>query len=149
MAWWAAAVCLLPCGLALASARPGGEWLRSFAQGFCHQDPDRCYWLGGLPLGLCVRCFCIYLGLAAGHLWFAGVRCSERWAIRLAFGAAFLMVADVTAEAFGAYHNLKWLRATTGFGFGFSGAALTLRGLVQLLSPSNPQQKKLVVYEPQ
>jgi uncharacterized membrane protein len=118
--------------LAAASALPGNEWLRGLFAFGCHQEAERCYSIAGHPLGLCVRCLWIYLGLAAGHPFFARVRISEKPALRLLFVSAALVVADVLLEALGVYHNWKALRAATGGVFGFACSWFALRGLIEL-----------------
>ena len=34
----------------------------------CHQQPDRSFFINGLPMALCVRCTFIYLGMLIGLL---------------------------------------------------------------------------------
>ena len=128
-------------GLAMAAAWPGWEWLRGLFMELCHQNPARCYSVAGQPAGLCVRCLWIYLGLAAGHLWYAWFPLREKLALRVMLAAAALMAADVGLETLGVYDNVKWIRAATGFFFGGSCAWFTLRGLSELFGKSKPKTK--------
>jgi uncharacterized membrane protein len=132
IAWVVSGLFLVLLGLAVLAAVPGFEPLRGLFSSACHQEPDRCYSLFGHPIGLCVRCFWIYLGLAAGHPMFAKLNVTEKNALRMVAVAAALMALDVGLETIGLYHNWKALRAATGGLFGFVVSWFTLRGLSEL-----------------
>jgi uncharacterized membrane protein len=130
--WYASAFFLAWVVLAVVAALPGSEGMRGLFSSVCHQSPERCYSVCGHPVGLCVRCICMYIGLAAGHLVFARVSLAEKGALRLLALAAVLMAGDVFLEWGGLYRNLKQVRAFTGCLFGFACAWFALRGLSEL-----------------
>ena len=45
-------------------------WLSSLYTPFCHQLPDRCYYLQGLPLPVCSRCLGFYTGFFLSSLFY-------------------------------------------------------------------------------
>jgi uncharacterized membrane protein len=132
--WLAAAFFFTWTGLALMAALPGHEWLHQLFLTVCHQIPERSYSISGHPVGLCVRCLWIYIGLGLGHLVFACfcLDLSEKNSLRLLAGTVLLMAADVGLEALGIYHNWPLPRALTGGLFGFACSWFTLRGLSEL-----------------
>ncbi|MDB6109791.1 MAG: putative rane protein [Pedosphaera sp.] len=139
IAWLIFGFFIIWSGLAVAAALPGGSWLHRLFSPTCHQAPERCYEFMGHPIGLCVRCLFIYLGLALGHPVFARWQLSEKNSLRLLGTAGFLVVADVLLESMGLYDNCKSTRAVTGGLFGFACAWFTLRGLSEL--SFNPEPK--------
>jgi uncharacterized membrane protein len=141
IAWLVSGFFMIWVSLAVASALPGNSWLHRLFSPACHQSPERSYHLLGHPVGLCVRCFWIYLGLALGHPAFAYLRISEKNSLRLLGSAGFLVVADVLLESLGLYENWKAIRALTGGLFGFACAWFTLRGLNELCF--NPEPKRI------
>jgi uncharacterized membrane protein len=147
IAWIASASFALWAGLAVLAAAPGCGWLRGLFTDGCHQIPSRCYFIDGRPIGLCVRCLWIYLGLAAGHQVFARFRVSEKAALRLLALAAGLMAADVLLEALGAYSDWRTARAATGGLSGFAVSWFTLRGLDELFGKRQARQAR-IMHEP-
>lgn len=138
----ASAVLLSWCGAAVAVAgvSPAQPWARGLFLQACHQIPERCYSWHGHPIGLCVRCLWIYLGLALGHPLFSFWRLSEKAVLRSLYVVAGLMFADVAFETMGIYHNIFVTRAITGAGFGLVCSWFTLEGLFEL--SSNRENKK-------
>ena len=45
-----------------------GSYIYLFFSGICHQQPDRCFLLKGLPMAVCARCFGLYAGFIPGLL---------------------------------------------------------------------------------
>jgi uncharacterized membrane protein len=139
IAWLTSGFFFIWVGLAVAAALPGNAWLHRLFSTACHQVPERSYSLMGHPIGLCVRCVWIYLGLAVGHPAFAYLRISEKQSLRLLGSAGFLVVVDVLLESVGLYDNWKPIRAVTGGLFGFACAWFTLRGLSELCLKPEPK----------
>jgi len=110
------------------------DWLvlREIFSGICHQVPDRCYDIHGLPLPVCVRCIWIYLGLAIGHILFIYWKPETVRITRALVGVITLMILDVLLEKVGLYENWFWSRAVTGGLFGLIVSHFTLLGLREL-----------------
>ena len=94
---------------------------------FCHQLPARTLMLGGAPLGVCVRCTGVYMGVATAALFllfigrFAGNKpFSVPCAVVLAVFITPLMVDGVTS-AIGLRETTNTIRLLTGV---FLGACL-------------------------
>src|SRR6056300_1514627 len=49
----------------------------------CHQQPHRSHLLNESPLGVCIRCFWLYMGLLIGHARFAFVQTIPKWSMSL------------------------------------------------------------------
>ena len=141
IAWLVGGIFFVWSNLAVAASLPGCAWLRELFASACHQRPDRSYSLAGHPVGLCVRCLWIYLGLACGHPLFAYLRVPEKVKYRLLYSSLALMLADVALETIGVYDNVPLTRAVTGAFFGLACSAFTLRGLSEL-SLKNPTTPK-------
>jgi uncharacterized membrane protein len=87
----------------------------------CHQIPDRCFTLGGHPLGVCGRCLGIYAGFLAGLLLYPVVRGFGRLALPRpkAFVLATLpLAADGLAGVLGLWRSPIGLRFATGIVWG-------------------------------
>ncbi len=112
--------------LAAAVAAPalGLLWPYWLLHALCHQRPDRCLLVAGLPMALCARCFGIYAGALAALL--LGVAARRR--VVLAALAAVLF--DVFAEAAGWHAPWAPLRVLTGAAAGFTAAPLLLDAAV-------------------
>lgn len=92
----------------------------------CHQKPERCLAVGGMPMPMCARSLAIVAGLAVGSLGYAilagRLRARRGW-----LGVATLALAgDVLLEWAGLYENVAALRVATGLSFGFALAAVSL-----------------------
>jgi len=86
----------------------------------CHQDPARSFWIAGVPMAVCARCFGIYVGAAAG----ARVRMNRQLALRMLIAAATINLLDVVAESAGLHGNLPVMRVWLGMLLGITIAAL-------------------------
>jgi uncharacterized membrane protein len=85
---------------------------------FCHQQPSRCWTVGGSPLGLCVRCFWLLVGLIGGRA--VSIYTQSKWAI------VFLlmpMIVDGGTQFIGWRVSTTTLRVITG---GLAGIGLHL-----------------------
>ena len=78
----------------------------------CHQQPERCWWLLGHPLAVCVRCLGFYVGAIAALL--AGWRF---WGLAFVL-AALSALATWVGELSGAIPFTPWLWFVTGLALG-------------------------------
>jgi len=115
---------------------PEKQWWRGYwlLHPVCHQEPERCFQVNGLPWALCVRCVSIWLALGIGHVVFVFWRPSFTWMRRGLFVSIGAMFLDVGLEWLGFYHNVAELRMLTGFLFGIFTAYFTLLGLLEISS---------------
>lgn len=117
--------------------------LRGLFAPACHQQPERCHWIGGEPVAICVRCFWLYLGMAVGHLRFLiSVRVPARRG-KFLFIALALAGIDWAGGWLGLTSDWVIAHALTGLGVGVAIANFTLPGLVEcfLRSPLQLQPK--------
>jgi len=84
---------------------------------FCHQIPERSWFIYGAQLPLCVRCTAITVGALLAAAYILTRRPVPRVEICL-FGVAPLAL-DVVLQVLGTYEGSNTLRAMTGLGFGF------------------------------
>ncbi|HET6979165.1 MAG TPA: DUF2085 domain-containing protein [Pyrinomonadaceae bacterium] len=115
---------------------------------FCHQRPDRSYFIDGHKLAVCSRCTGLYVGFAFTLLIYPLVR-SLRSAVtpprKLLFLAALPLIVDFSLTFLGIWENTHTSRLLTGALLGsvtvffvMPGIAdLSLRGL-QLSTPPRP-----------
>ncbi len=106
---------------------------------FCHQIPERSWFIYGAQLPLCVRCTAITVGALLAAAYILTRRPVPRVEICL-LGVAPLAL-DVVLQVLGTYEDSNTLRAMTGLNFGFFfliGALswLAARGGSTLASPS-------------
>ncbi len=108
---------------------------------FCHQMPERSWFVYDTQLPLCVRCTAITLGVLLAAAYILTRRPIPRTEVCL-LGAAPLGL-DIVLQALEAYEGSNGLRAVTGLSFGFfsltgSLSFLAARGGTSLASPSRP-----------
>ena len=100
---------------AIGGGLTGGEghwyshWQHEAFRVLCHQDPARSFWVNGVPMAVCSRCFGIYSGFA---LFWLGVPLAGKlgsrdlfqgkWVLITAFG---LNLVDVIANMLGFWQN--------------------------------------------
>ncbi len=80
----------------------------------CHQLPDRCIFIGRLPMALCVRCTFIYWGAFLGLLFLYRQK-RIRLSRFLAYGALTFIAIEIVTEKIGLYANWPVLRGFSGF----------------------------------
>ncbi len=107
----------------------------------CHQLPDRSFWIEGVQLAVCQRCYGIYAGLFLGALLLpalgARARSIYRWA-PLMLGVALLPPAlDWGLQLVQLWQNTPFTRTLTGLWFGL-GAGLLLAATLRY-APPKPQ----------
>lgn len=86
--------------------------------GICHQIPERSPHIGDVALGVCHRCYGVYLGLAAAGLLFGSARgfwpFSGKMAPYVLLAAASPALIDWTGEIVGLWSNTPGSRMITG-----------------------------------
>jgi len=124
--WWVlvpialiGAVLVVPYFLTHDFGPVGVALQRGFAV-VCHQRPERCFWIFGMPVAVCARCLGIYLGATVGLL----VRTSRRIAVRLLIAAAAINLLDASTELAGLHGNWLGVRFALGMVLGTAGALL-------------------------
>jgi len=117
---WLASIFLAPWlaghGQAMAS-----RFLYAVFAPLCHQIPDRCFHLNGLPLAVCGRCLGIYAGFAAGLLAYPLVRGFSRLSlpsVRLLLALTLPMAVDAGGGILGLWRTPIGLRFATGLAWG-------------------------------
>jgi uncharacterized membrane protein len=107
---------------------------KSFSR-FCHQIPERSFYLDGHPFAVCARCTGIYFGFAAGVLLYPLARSLRR---EDAPARKWLLVAlvptalDFALDFFGIWQNTHLTRSVTGALLGGVAAFYVVPGLLDL-----------------
>lgn len=123
--WWIAFL-VSACVVVLATLPPflPAEWrtllMLSFSK-ICHQIPERSPHINAIALGVCHRCYGIYLGLPLATLAYLFLRSLPvtTQALRLTlFGSLVLLAVDWGAPLLGMWHNTPFTRMATGLFFG-------------------------------
>ena len=106
----------------------------------CHQQPDRCLWLGGAPMALCARCTALYGGFALiGFVsQFSVWRAFATQRRRLFWLALALLLADVGSELFGLRGPFLPTRLLTGVITGAAGAWFIVPALLEQAAETQP-----------
>jgi uncharacterized membrane protein len=107
---------------------------KSFSR-FCHQIPERSFYLDGHPFAVCARCTGIYFGFAAGVLLYPVARSLKRSdaPARLWLLLALVPTAlDFALDFFGVWQNTHLTRSATGALLGAVTAFYVVPGLVDL-----------------
>ena len=96
----------------------------SVLRNICHQLPSRCFWIFGSNMGLCSRCFGIFLGLflIGIYLGTKGIR-KNYWKISIILILPILI--DGITQLKGIRYSNNLLRFITGFFCG-AGSGLIL-----------------------
>lgn len=101
----------------------------------CHQIPERSFHIAGHSLAVCARCTGLYVGLAAGVLFYPllrSLRSTETPARFWLFVAAVPMGIDFLLGFFGIWENTHLSRFVTGVLLGAVAALFIVPGLVDL-----------------
>jgi len=94
------------------------NFLYNLYSSFCHQQPDRCYYLGDQALAVCSRCLGIYAGFFLGTFFYTFLPSSLRnWVIDrpviILFGAG-PMIVDAAAGILKIWASSLTFRLATG-----------------------------------
>lgn len=102
---------------------------------FCHQTPERSFYLAGYPLAVCARCTGLYVGFAAAVAVYPVMTSLKRTHAperKWLFIAAAPLAIDFTLGFFGVWENSHLSRFLTGALLGAVSVFFVLPGLVQL-----------------
>ena len=102
---------------------------------FCHQRPDRSYFIEGHKLAVCSRCTGLYAGFAFTVLIYPLVRSLRSAATpprRLLFLAAVPLLVDFSLTFFGIWENTHTSRLLTGALLGSVAVFYVMPGIVDL-----------------
>jgi uncharacterized membrane protein len=102
---------------------------------FCHQIPERSFYLDGHPFAVCARCTGIYFGFAAGVLCYPLVRSlkqSDAPARQWLLIALVPTALDFALDFFGVWQNTHLSRSLTGALLGAVAAFYVVPGLLAL-----------------
>lgn len=109
------------------------SWQRLLMSRVCHQQPDRTFTAGGIPLAVCSRCTGIYTALPAVLLLFSFfypflVR-TKRYIIRIFAVASLLMILDGAANLLHFWQTPDLIRLLTGTFWGMAIGLLLIIGV--------------------
>jgi uncharacterized membrane protein len=102
---------------------------------FCHQIPERSFFIAGHQFAVCARCTGIYAGFAAATLaypLFRSLRQTTAPARKWLFIASLPLAIDWAIEFFGIWHNTHGSRFVTGAVLGATAVFYVVPGLVDL-----------------
>lgn len=109
------------------------SWQKALFSSVCHQQIDRTYQFGGVPLAVCSRCIGIYTaaltGLVTFSFFFALVNYSKRYITRIFIIGSFVIVIDGIANLIGIWHSVDFLRTIIGAVWGFTVGGLLVLSL--------------------
>lgn len=103
------------------------QWQHQAFFNFCHQIPERSFWINGQPMAVCSRCIGIYSGFAAGWillpLW--SVKKIGGWSMKkVALGFVLINFFDIVGNMLGFWENTLVSRSALGYTIGFSAALI-------------------------
>ena len=105
-----------------------GQWQHRLFQPFCHQIPDRSFWIAGQPMAVCSRCIGIYSGFALGWLGLSIFRKPKlfSWSNRkrLLIGAVVINLVDLAGNFVGLWQNTLLSRLLLGEALGLTAAMI-------------------------
>jgi len=99
------------------------SWQRFILSGTCHQSPDRSYFISGIPMAVCSRCYGFYWGLLAGlplALLIPSRYHQRKQALLFLAAVVVLITADVAFSMAGLWQNTLTSRFITGMLLGSS-----------------------------
>jgi uncharacterized membrane protein len=131
---WLAAIVLAPW-LAGHGRAAAARFIYAVFAPLCHQIPDRCFRLDGLPFAVCGRCSGIYGGFAAGLLVYPALRGFAKLSlppVRLFLALTLPMAVDAGGGILGFWHSPIGLRFATGFAWGLILPYYFLPGMADL-----------------
>jgi uncharacterized membrane protein len=102
---------------------------------FCHQLPERSFYLDGHPFAVCARCTGIYFGFAAAVLFYPLARSFKRSdapARKWLLIALVPIALDFALDFFGVWQNTHLSRSVTGALLGAVVAFYVVPGLLDL-----------------
>ena len=109
--------------------------LYGFFSYICHQIPERTFHVSGEPMGVCTRCFGVYLGIVIGFaaypLWrdLADTEPPPRFWL---FASLIPVGVDWSLTILGIWENTGLSRSLTGLVLGFACATFIIPALVEI-----------------
>lgn len=103
----------------------------------CHQQPHRCHMLDGVPLGVCIRCFWLYVGLFIGHARFAIFQHIPKWSMHFLVFTATAAALDWISGWWFEGGNPIGVRIVTSLSLGIAISHLTTPGVVSCFSTNS------------
>jgi uncharacterized membrane protein len=123
---------------------------------FCHQRPDRSYFIEGHKLAVCSRCTGLYAGFAFTLLIYPlvrGLRSAATPPRRVLFLAAIPLLIDFSLTFFGIWENTHTSRLLTGALLGSVAVFYVMPGIVDLslrgLRLSTPPSPRFTLASPE
>jgi uncharacterized membrane protein len=113
---------------------------------FCHQIPERTFWLAGHPMAFCARDTGLYGGLWLGMAVFSIWR-RPRLSGRLACILAIPLILDGGSQLVGLRESVNWLRLTTGLLAGASAAWYLLPRLAASITSAPASEHSVAGYD--
>ncbi len=110
------------------------QWQHKAFAGLCHQDAQRSFWIGGIPMAVCSRCLGIYSSFAA--LWILFPLYTEPIGTikgnrkKILTGVVLLNMADVVGNGLGFWENTLLSRFLMGSLIGMSAACILACGCI-------------------
>jgi uncharacterized membrane protein len=104
-----------------------GSWQREMFSTLCHQQIDRSFHIGHVPMVVCSRCFGIYSIFALTIIVIPYIKQTEfrsRYAISLVIIAVIINVIDSMSNSMGILENTLSSRFLAGATIGFAAALL-------------------------
>lgn len=101
----------------------------------CHQTPERSFYIAAYPLAVCARCTGLYLGFAAGVVFYPVIRSLKRTHAperKWLFIAASPLAIDFAVGFLGIWENTGFSRFSTGAILGAATVFFVIPGLVHL-----------------
>lgn len=86
----------------------------SILRNICHQLPSRCFWIFGSNIGLCSRCFGIFLGIFLIGIYL-GIRTNSKIYWKISIALMLPIMIDGIAQLHGLRQSNNFLRFITGF----------------------------------
>jgi len=96
---------------------------------FCHQLPERCFWLAGYPMPLCARCFGIVSGSVLGLIAWLFWPGNDLPRLRQLFWVAVAIVFSDWLLNYAGLYKVDLLRWATGALIGACGSLVVMQGL--------------------
>ena len=107
-----------------------GQWQHRVFQPFCHQIPERSFWIAGQPMAVCSRCIGIYIGFALGWMSLSLLSRANlfSWLNRkhLLIGAIAINLIDLAGNFVGLWQNTLLSRLVLGVALGLAAAIIFL-----------------------
>ena len=123
-----------PLALAAGHSRLAGTIYQGFSH-FCHQLPERSFFIEGHALAVCARCTGIYAGFAVAAVLYPltrSLRQTEAPSRKWLFIAAAPLAIDFAIEFSGIWHNTHTTRLFTGALLGAAAVFYVMPGLLDL-----------------